>query len=207
MNVRLRHDLQFTAGIYYNGAMAMNNYSLRLWLTTASTEPSDHNTAFERIKYFIYHHLDSSIFINEEYKEQCQKYFNAEITLVTIPGEPVDQLIGLMLYHKLNAITEGRMIVEETEIASSHGENVVYLHSEHEKISTLDIPDWWVSSEPISCNLEHLMPDNIVTMPHVSHWRELDLAWENESTENTDLDNTLPGKVLFADFKRDDDTK
>jgi hypothetical protein len=34
------------------------------------------------------------------------------INVTTLPEEPVDQIIGMMLYYKLNAIMEGRMIVQ-----------------------------------------------------------------------------------------------
>jgi hypothetical protein len=54
MNVRLKHDMHFTAGIWYNNALRMNNYSVRLWMTTNSDNVQDQNTAFERIKYFVY---------------------------------------------------------------------------------------------------------------------------------------------------------
>jgi hypothetical protein len=67
MNVRLKHDIHFTAGVYYNGELRMNNYSLRLWMITNTHEPSSHNISFERIKFFIYSIMESTIFINGLY--------------------------------------------------------------------------------------------------------------------------------------------
>ena len=50
MNVRLKHDMSFTAGVYYNGEMRMNNYNLRLWMITNTYDASSHNISFDRVK-------------------------------------------------------------------------------------------------------------------------------------------------------------
>jgi hypothetical protein len=202
MNVRLRHDMHFVAGIYYDGRIRMNNYTLTLWMTTACTDPVDQNTAFERIKYFVYNKIDSTVFVNSAHDQQCQLLWSAGLKITTMPGEPVDQLIGIMLYYKLNAIMEGRMIIEETEITSALGENMTYLHCENEHTDIPAQPDWWQAADPIHCDLALIDSDKVVTMPQASTWRELDLCWTVADT-NTDTGNT----VVFADFKKNDDTK
>jgi hypothetical protein len=111
MNVRLKYDFPFTAGIYHNGNFYMNNYALRVLMATVSEDPNDQTTAFERLKYFIYTCMESTIFIDTAETEQCNRYVQAGLNITTMPGAPVDQLIGIMLYHKLNAVMENRMIV------------------------------------------------------------------------------------------------
>jgi len=199
MNVRLKHDLHFSAGVYYNGEMRMNQYTLRVWLTTNSTEAQDHNTAFERLKYFVYTQLESSIFINQFWEEQCQLMLAAGLRITTMPNEPVDQVIGLMLYYKLNAILENRMIVDETEISSVLGEGVVYLHSENELTSNIVKPDWWLTADPEHYDSTLLSSEKVLAMPLAgSAWREVDLAWQDAEPAQE------IGNVLFADFKRND---
>ena len=114
MNVRLKHDLQFTAGIYHDDKLIMNNYTLRLWMTTNSENSIDQTISFERIKYFIYTQIDNTIFINSNQKAQCTLFSKAGLDITTLPSDPVDQLVGIMLYYKLNAIVEERMIIMET---------------------------------------------------------------------------------------------
>jgi hypothetical protein len=194
--------MHFTAGIYYGGQTRMNNYTLTLWMTTNCVDSGDQNTSFERIKYFVYSELDSTIFINAEHATQCQLLSAAGLNITTMPGEPVDQLIGLMLYYKLNAITEGRMIIEETEIASTMGENMTYLHASIEHTDIEQPPDWWQSADPIHCDLALIDSDKVLTMPQATIWRDLDLAWTQSETVS-DIGNT----VVFADFKKIDDTK
>ena len=202
MNVRLRHDMHFAAGVYYGNEMRMNHYSVRLWMTTNSHEPTDHNIAFERIKHFVYNELDSTIFINLEHTEQCQRYVDAGLKVTTMPGEPVDQLIGLMLYYKLNAIVEQRMIIDETELSSVMGENMTYLHSENENTDLVTRPDWWQSADLIHCDSTLINSEKVLTIHQLSAWRELELAW-NVVENISDTGNT----VVFADFKKSDDTK
>jgi hypothetical protein len=202
MNVRLKHDLAFTAAVYYGDRVRMNNYNLRLWMTTACTDAHDHNTAFERIKHFVYVELDSTVFINAEHHDQCRALGVAGLDITTMPGEPVDQLVGLMLYYKLNAITEGRMMIEETELASVLGENVTYLHASNEHTSMGTQPDWWQDPDVIHCDLELMHTDKVLTLPSPAQWRDLDLSWTV-----TDSAPVTGNTVVFADFKKCDDTK
>lgn len=199
MNVRLKHDVHFTAGIYYNSRVHMNNYSVRLWLLTNSTTATDHNTAFERIKHFIFNEVDSTVFINVDHADMCQRLSTAGFKITTLPGEPVDQLVGIVLHSKFNAITENRMIVVETEISSAMGENVTYLHSDEERSEDIVLPDWCTSADLVHSDPVLVDGEKVVSIVSSTAWRELNLAWSNESDSPAD-DNT----VVFADFKNHD---
>jgi hypothetical protein len=194
--------MSFSAGVYYSGELRMNHYTLTLHMTTNSTDPVGHNVAFERIKYFVYHQLDSTIFINSAEQEKCQQFANTGLSITTMPGDPVDQLVGLMLYFKLNAIMEDRIIVDETEISSILGESMIYLHSENEHTEIASSPDWWNSPDPVHSDYLSIEADKIVAMHSSTAWREIDLIWpETESATET-------GNVLvFADFKPTHESK
>ena len=202
MNVRLKYTMPFSAGVYYGGEMRINNYTATVYMTTNTSDPVSHNVAFERIKHFVYEQLDSSIFINSEHRDQCERFAAAGLSVTTMPGEPVDQLIGLMLYHKLNAIMEDRIVVDETEISSVLGESMVYLHSGNEHTDVEHFPDWWTSEDPTNSNYMSLAADKVVTMHSTGAWRELELAWPEPDTA-IETGNI----VVFADFKLDHDTK
>lgn len=199
MNVRLKHNMLFTAGIYYGGEMRMNHYTLTLYMLTNSQDAVSHNVAFERIKYFVYNCLDSTVFINQDNDNQCKKFLESGITVTTLPGEPVDQLVGLMLYYKLNAIMEDRILVEETEISSILGESIIYLHGEHEHTDVPLIPDWWTTSDIVHGDYVSLPADKIVNMQGKNIWKDLDLNWPelNDKIETGNI-------VVFADFKNNE---
>ena len=203
MNVRLKHDLQFTAGIYHDNNLIMNNYTLRLWMTTNSENSVDQTIAFERIKYFIYTEIDNTIFINSNQKAQCTLFSKAGLDITTMPSDPVDQLIGIMLYYKLNAIAEERMIIMETEISSTYGANMTYLHSDFENTTGYKQPDWWTT--PDLTHSDFVMSnksEKVLSIPTSTDWRELDLAWSDEPDTGSE-----GNVVVFADFKQPNETK
>ena len=194
--------MTFTAGVYYGGETRMNNYYVTVQMTTNSHDAVSHNVAFERMKYFVYNCMDSTVFVNQDNEEQCRRFIDAGISITTMPGEPVDQLIGLMLYYKLNAVMEDRILLDETEINSALGENIVYLHSENEITDVEQIPEWWTTPDTVHSDYVTLPVDKIVSMPANTVWRELDLTWP-ESDTVIETGNV----VVFKNFKSDNDTK
>jgi len=202
MNVRLKYDMLFTAGVYYNNNLRMNNYSLRLWMTTNSEDPTDQNISFERIKYFVYTQMDSTIFINSSSEETCEQLVQAGLNITTMPGDPVDQLVGIMLYHKLNAITEDRMTIVETELSSTFGENMTYLHSDFETTSGYVQPDWWTTPDLLHSEFEPEDAGKVVSIAPSTAWRDIELAWPDEP--GTDATGNI---VVFADFKQPNATE
>jgi hypothetical protein len=158
------------------------------------------NIAFERLKYFINQEMDSTIFINNKNAEQCRLYTQAGIKITTLPNEPVDQIVGVMLFHKLNAIMEDRISLLETELSSHLGDNMVYIHSADETTNDIEFPNWWTTPDLNHCELELADGDKIFEIrPHnYSLWNELDMSWPDEE---------LPvdtGNIVFADFGKDD---
>lgn len=199
MNVRLQYTTVFTAGIFYSGQLRMNNYQVRLSLITLAPDGEDHNTALERIKFFIHNQLASSVFINAADQEQCQRLISAGVRITNLPEDPIDQIVGIMLYCKLNAIMDDRMAVVEIEIASDLGDNIVYLHCDDEAQGPLADAGWWNNNDTAHCDLTNL-ESKVVDIQQIMAWKDLNLAWENDTVNNNDQDN----KVLFADFTRDE---
>jgi hypothetical protein len=191
--------MSFTAGVYWEGRMIMNNYVARAYMMTNTADHACQNTAFERMKYFVYGELGSTIFVNQDNTEVCQQLIQAGLKVTTLPGEPVDQIIGIMLYCKLNAVMEDYMIIHEIEISSDLGENMIYLHAADESLGPLEILGWWHDADLIHCDTALIDSDKVVAMHRAGAWRELDLAWPDvESDKN--IDNT----VVFAEFGRNE---
>jgi len=186
------------AGTHFNGRMIMNRYDFTVHMVTNTMDPDEHTVAFDRLKYFM-QAMDSTVFINIDEQEACQKYIAAGVNITTMPGEPVDQLVGIMLYNKLNAIMEDRIIVYETELSSLVGDDMVYIHSAEEVTDGLVIPDWWTSPNLIHCDSDILNNQNVVPIHKVDTWRDLMLSWP------TDEETPAGGNtIVFADFGKDD---
>lgn len=199
MNVRIKHDMSFLAAVYYNKEFRLNQYSLRLWMTTNHHDQAMQNIALERVKYFVYHELESTVFVTTQDPEQCQKYFLAGLNVTTLPTEPVDQIVGIMLYYKLNAIMETHMILVETELSSVLGDHITYLHSDNELVDMEFHGAWWQTPDLVHCDQNLLQSDKVVSMPQANSWKDLDLAWPEYETD-MDTGNV----VVFADFKNNE---
>jgi len=199
MNVRLEYNMAFTAGVYWEDQMLMNRYLIKLYMVTNSSDPDTQNIAYERLKYFVYSEIANTIFVNRQHEEQCRLLIAAGLKITTLPADPVDQLIGIILYAKLNAIMEESIIINEIEISSDLGENMVYLHAADESLGPFAVPGWWHDADLIHCDLSLIDSDKVVAMHRAGAWRELDLAWPDQANVVTD-NNT----VVFANFKQDE---
>jgi hypothetical protein len=198
MNVRIAQLLGINAGAWYDGQLEMNQYTIKLWMITQSINTEEQNVAFRRAKHFIHNQLENTIFVDAE-DPKCKDFVQAGLNITTMPGDPSDQLIGIMLFHKLNAIMENRIQLVEVEISA--GDGVIYLHGENETPDDLYQPDWWCTADLTHCDVVPEDSEKVLSIPQVN-WRELDLNWP-ESAESDEPGNI----VVFADFKQTDDTK
>jgi len=198
MNVRLQYDLEFLAGVYYEDQLQMNSYTVSLNLLTKTKDSASTNIALDRAKAFVHGALESSVFINQDNMERAEFMQMIGINVTTLPEEPVDQIIGMMLYYKLNAVMEGRMIVTGLDISSTLGDSVWYQHDEDDAAGPFTADGWWnrasMQHETIERDPE---PGNIVKVMSTG-WYELNLEWpENTATVS---DNT----VVFANFPKNE---
>jgi len=208
MNVRLQYPIEFTAGFYFDNMLWMNNYQVRLWMMTTTPDPENNNIAFERIKFFVNEVLDSGVFISKDNEEQCKLLLAAGVKIITLPDEPVDQIVGIMLYCKLNAICEDQMIIGEVEISSTHGGDVVYIHSNDEPVGPYEQDGWWNKSNLIHYHHTITETENIMSLSSATTWRDLSLQWtediisepDSETPESDDTGNT----IVFVNFKKDE---
>lgn len=200
MNVRIQTSLGFTAGFVYDGELLMNHYRLNLSMITVSNDHVEQNIALDRIKYFVNFQLAHGVFINAKNTEQCDRLTQAGVKIITLPEEPVDQIVGIMLFSKLNALVEDRLLIEEIAISSELGDNIVYLQNDQEEIGPFAEAGWWQESGTENCDYKYLDNNGIVALQYHKSWRELGLDWPDSGVDISDGDN----KLVFADFQRDE---
>jgi len=198
MNVRLQYDLDFLAGVYYEDQLQMNQYTVSLNLLTKTKDSVSTNIAMERLKAFVHGALESTVFINQANTERAEFMQMIGVNVTTLPEEPVDQIVGMMLYYKLNAVMEDRMIVTGLDIASSLGDNVWYRHDEEDVSGPFATDGWWYQASMQHESVERdPEPGNIVKVMSTG-WHELNLEWLENTTVASD--NT----VVFANFPRNE---
>jgi hypothetical protein len=92
---------------------------------------------------------------------------------------------------------EDRITIVETELSSTVGDNMVYIHGENETTNNLVFPDWWTTSDLVHCDTDLIDSDNVLSLLRSNVWQELDLRWPNEEPKET-------GNIVFADFGKDE---
>ena len=198
MNVRLQYDIEFLAGIYYEDTLQMNSYSASIQMLTMTNDMISTNIAMERLKCFVYSELANTVFISEKYQEKAEMMALMGINITTLPEEPVDQIIGMMLYTKLNAVLDGRMTVTNIDISSILGDSVWYQHNEEDELGPLAAPGWWHNSTVQHNSLDLIDTQDKVVKVTPSAWYEYGLLWPEEQAEN-------PGNtVVFANFNKNE---
>ena len=193
MNVNLKRRFQFATGLVYQEEFQVNSYDVMLSMLTVSTDHDEQNIAYERMKYWVNRVLYDSVLISET-SERLSAYQSTGQRLVILPEEPVDQLVGMMLYLKLNAVMENRMVVTGVELSSEVGENMIYSHAVSENLGPLQFDGWWSDARPV-WNDAKKRPSgsNIIELDRMPEWGDLELDWHKDQVQEK---NT----VVFADF-------
>ena len=191
-NVRIGFSPTFTAGLHFDTGVVMNTYSIDLQMITKVTSNADHNTALERCKYIIYEQFCDSIILGDEHKKLAKKYQDVGFKTIILPNEPADQLTGLALYCKLQAVTEDVMDVLDISIRSTLGGGVSYWHHDEESIGPYEKSGWWNEAGP-SCSALPNTRRKIVTLNNPT-WKSLDLDWDNGEEPETEIVLTLDNK-------------
>jgi len=199
MNVRLEYDMQWRAAIWFENCLQINSYNMELAITTNTSNADDHVVSLNRLNHFVYNEMANTVYIHQNDVTQIQALTSAGIKVTTMPEQPIDQIIGIALYCKLNAILEERMIVTNVTIQSLLGDNVRYLHSSQESLGPCSDTGWWNESGPVHSNFKPVTGGKrVVKLNRTPTWRDLDLGWSG--TEQPKNENT----VMFAKFPTDE---
>ena len=199
MNVRLRTILGWNSGLVHGDRFCVNQYQAQIDMITVTADNHEQNIAYERVKHMTYHIFEDAILISRDH-DKLALYQHTGARVIVLPDEPVDQIMGMMLYLKFNAVMENRMVVTDVEISSVQGDNMGYLHSHGENLSAgLSLDGWWTDANPTWYDMPvtHTR-DKVVSLNSRPEWTDHGLAW-------TDVTDKESNSVVFANFGRDAD--
>ena len=193
MNVRLEYDMHWRAAIWFENCLQMNSYNIELAITTNTSNTEDHVVSLNRLNHFVYNEMANTVYIHQNDVTQIQALTAAGIKVTTLPEEPIDQIIGIALYCKLNAILEERMIVTGVTIQSDLGDNVRYLHGDQESRGPCDTPGWWYDSGPTHSNFKPTVGGKrrVVKLNRTPSWRDLELDWSDSEPAPTNSNTVV----------------
>ena len=192
MTTRIERDFSFQAGVYFKDEFLMNVYNISVYMDVETESIREQNVAMERIKYFLNDCLENSIFVQDTEHKTIEKYTTCGFKVCTVPEEPYDQIITIMLLTKLNSITEGRLVITDITLGSRISDQVKFSCDIDNPRGPFEEPGWWLDtgtsiSDPIKTSVKK---DKIVklfkTVP--TDWAEFNLVWkEKDSKANCEI--------------------
>lgn len=196
MNRNLQYSVDFPGAIWFDGSLQLNTYSVSLQMITANERPIMVAVALERIKAFVMGELANVLFINSEYHEVAELFDALGANVCILPADPNDPIIGIMLYCKLLAITEGNLLISHLDISSTLGGEIWYSHSDEDELGVFAKEGWWHHRGCQTSTLSTDQDSNVLKVDTLG-WQEYGLDWP-------DVNNGLQATIVKPDFKRNE---
>jgi len=187
---KIEREFAFQAGVYFEGEFLMTIYELALKMEVDTASIKEQNIAMDRIHYLLHECLGNSIFVEDTDKKTIEKYLQADIKVCTLPDEPYDQIITILLLLKLNAITEGKLHITEISLRSGLSDDVKFVYDVETVVNhPFGNKGWWTdSSTIISDLLKSTKKDKIVRLvKQHSDWAGVGLDWEQKEHKTTEI--------------------
>lgn len=200
MNVRLKQNFVLPAAVYSDDQLMITNYNINIEIVTVDTNIGDLDTASKRIDWFMYEELADAVFVDQADTERNSVLALLGMNLVTIPGPPVDQLIGIMLSCKLNAITEGRVDVVETAVSSDRANGLWFVHQYSQTVGPFEELGWWYDNGVLHNNIVFEDAEDNVVKVSVNPWLEHGLAWSSTKDQKNEA------KIIVGNFNKKHDS-
>lgn len=169
--------------------LSPNEYTCKIHFDIATDNGDEQNVAFERCKVLFDVIFNNSLLISIDNpllpilkKKTSQK-------IITLPTEPLDLVIASMLYHKCNAICEGRLDIIQVDIKSSQGDNI-WIHFDEDFAENSDLDKlelfqkinetpWWHRLDASHADWFEKTKAELKYHKHAVAW-EKSLLWEQE---------------------------
>ncbi len=176
MNIQIEKDFTFLTAIHFEEQYMVNLYELKAKMEVCTEDALEQNIAIERMTYFLSSHIENIIFVKDTEKDAILNYTNAGMKVCVIPEEPYDQIVGMLLINKCNAIMEGRIVVTEMTFGSKLSNLIKFTISG--EIAKLEYPeDVWYNKHTLAISDKN-KKEKIVTLFDKNNWAELNLTWK-----------------------------
>ena len=154
----LSWSTEWTSVVVVDDFIGPNNYMLSISFDVTTDNAVEQNTAFQRIKDFVYQTLENSLMISHESRHLDYFLDNTEQTTVVFADKPVDLVVLATLFWKFTSIVEGRIDVNFMTLSSSYGDNIsIHFDKEFaEEITVIKPPaafkdsglePWWLRKD------------------------------------------------------------
>lgn len=166
---------------------AINRYSATVEMRTHGEQDSYHAVAMERQAWWFNDVMQNCLLIDYGH-HQLESFYQTGQRVVVLPYAPVDHVVLIMLFCKLNAIMGGHLIVDEIHLSSDLGSGVVYSHGSEDVLLDFDSDGWWCENHAIWANLPGPSDDRVIALDRSPNWHDLGLSWDQEPCDSQVVD-------------------
>ena len=179
MNVRISHDINFSAVVVDGTKFFPNSYTVRINMITLTDNSLHQNVAIKRLLVFLREIINNSMFCGTKNPISSKLVRLAKNSnVIAFPEEPYDQIVAMILFSKLQSIVEDKFEIESIIIGSNIAPDLKYTVEEFESFeydqNKVDLP-WWERADPGTS-------DRKKDIKNTPSWTELNLDF----TENTE---------------------
>lgn len=180
MNVKISRGFQFSCMVLGEKTdhAQINLYTLGLDMTALSQDSTYYNIAYDRVKFWVQDIMQDAILISQHHP-QLSQWQSTGNRCIIFPQDPVDQLVGVMMLSKLNALTEQNLEINCLSISSAFDDNVCYFFEAGETHDIANMPDWWLDSRPIWSMQDKIRggTKKIMYLTRSRDWKDYGLDW------------------------------
>lgn len=196
MTTRIEKDFIFQAAVFFEGNFVLNIYDITLSMLVESESIREQNVAMERIRYLIEECFENSIFIHEEDKNKIIDFQKAGIKVCTLPEEPYDQILSLILLLKLNSVMEGKLSITDLVLGSKLSDGVRFTAVTEMAENIFSGNHWWNSSTTEINDLSKLdKKQKIVKLFKDKDWDSIGLVWKDKPKHTIKLKTPEPDNI------------
>jgi len=179
MSSKIQKEYTFLTAIHFEGKFMVNLYEMNTVMSINTEDPREQNIAVERINHFLGLVIEDCIFVCEKEKEAIEKYSSAGMKVCTIPEEPYDQIIGLILLNKCNAIMENRLTMTDIVFGSKLSNLIKFELSSEAAELEFTGKKWYNDPSLMICD-KKTKKDKIVNLfdHSTDTWADLELTWK-----------------------------
>ena len=186
MNVKIDWRSDFLGICAYDDKILPNHFKVEMQMITRTENPRFQYVAFERMKFLVNDIFGNSIFIGHENPSLEFLGNRYPDKMVLLPEEAYDQVIGVALYCKANAVMEEAIHCQSVRISSYIGDSVWYQFEDGEDMGPYAVATPRRRSKRSSAPWWHrpdILTFDTTSKIEYSTWEDLLLGWEEDSDE------------------------
>lgn len=192
MSAIIEKDFDFQAGVYFQNTFIINAYSFTLQIDVNTDLVIEQNVAMDRIKYIVYECFENCVFVESNEQDTIKKYTDAGLKVCTIPDEPYDQIIALVIMLKLNSVCEDRLRVSEITLTSKLSDDIRFKETLETAQENFKGNGWYNEITPnISTpyKKDKKEKDKVVKLKN-NEWKSMGLLWNEPRNK--------PKEIIFS---------